>query len=561
MPWIPTAPDEVPTLGYYAIDWIAEMLNAPDDPNGGPLVLTREQEDFFLRWYEIDPTTGRFKHDRGLIGRPRGWGKSPFLAATALLEALADIVPGGWDANGQPVGRPWSSIRTPNVYITAVSEAQTRNTWLPLLEMAEGPVQDAYPGLEPLGTFVNLPVGQIRQLTSSARTVKGAPTVFAVLDQTEEWVASNGGLRLAQTIRTNAKKVGGRTLESPNAFIPGEGSVAEGSASYAEKILAGKTRATGLLYDHREAPSDTDMSDRESLVAGLRYAYGDSSDHPDGCTIHETPCAPGWAPIESNADAFWDPAMDVQMLRSDFLNQITHASDSWLSRPEWQARSIITLTDAGEVVEPLRPGDVVTLGFDGSRKRKRGTTDATALVLCRVSDGLLVPLGIWEQPDGPDGEEWRIPTDEVEAKIREAFDTYNVVGFYADPAKWEGYVAQWEARYGARLLAKASRSNPIEWWMVGGRRALVTRVLEQFRDAVLDGELIHSGSVTLTQHILNSRRRGNAAGYGIFKKHPDSEDKIDGAIAAVLAFAARLDALAAGAGATPRKRRQPRRIR
>lgn len=556
MPWKPTVEGEVPTLGWYAIDWMTAMLARPALGYYEPFVPYREQEDFILRWYEIDPETGRFRHDRGLLGRSRGWGKSPILAAVAALEALGDVVPNGWDANGQPVGAPWSHYKTPLVQIAAVSEEQTRNTWQPLLEMLrEGPVSDEY-AIDPMDTFVALPRGSIRQITSSARTTKGAPSTFAVLDQTEEWVPSNGGNRLAQAIRTNTSKNGGRTLESPNAFIPGEGSVAEESAAFAAAIREGRARSGGLLLDHREAPADTDMSDYDSLIAGLRVAYGDSSAHPDGCVLHDPPCAPGHVDLDALVSRIWDPATDVQVARSDFLNQITHASDAWISRPEWNSRDLNLLAPDAP---GLTKGDVITLGFDGSRKRTRGVTDATALIACRVPDGLIVPLGVWEQPDGKAGDDWRIPTDEVDAKVREAFAEYTVVGFYADPAKWEGYVAQWEARHGASLKVKASRSNPIEWWMTGGRSALITRALDQFYSAVVDGELTHNGSSVLTRHVLAARRRVKATGYQIYKEHPDSPNKIDAAIAAVLAWQARLDAVAAGVGVIV-KRGTPRRI-
>lgn len=558
MPWKPTVPGETPTLGYTMIDWYADELNAPDDPNGGPLVLTREQEDFVLAWYAIDPKTGRFLHHRGLLGRPRGWGKSPILGAIGLGEGLGPCVFDGWDADGQPVGKPWSMVRTPLIHVAAVSEDQTKNTWDAILEMAAGPMVDDYRGVELLDTFINFPVGQMQRITSSARSVKGARTILGIMDQTEEWVRSNGGLVLAQNMRTNAAKVGGRTLESPNAFIPGEGSVAEESAAYAQKIAEGRARNKGLLYDHREAPADTDLTDRTSLIAGLRFAYGDSSDHPDGCVLHDPPCDPGWAPIEGNADMFWDPANDVQKLRSDFLNQITHASDSWVTRPEWNARSAAVLDPAPP--EP-KPGDVITLGFDGSRKRAHGRTDATALVACRVSDGHLWLPGLWEEPDGREGDDWRVPADEVDAMVRELFTTYRVVGFYADPSKWEGFIAQWEAKFGAQLKAKASRQNPIEWWMSGGgNRAKVTKALDAFLDALLDGEMSHAGDSRLTRHLMNARKRTNPQGYGIYKQFPDSPDKIDAAIAAVLAWQARLDAVAAGVQQTRRKKRQPKRL-
>jgi len=865
VPWMPSVPGEIPTLGWTMIDWYAEYLASPDDPDGGPLVLTREQEDFVLRWYSLTPTTGRFPHHRGLLGRPRGWGKalaldtplptphgwvtvgsvavgdvvfgsdgqpcnvvgksqiwyadtyrvsfsdgaeivasgdhlwvvrdrnriasetlttrelvsrgvmlgssrgraeyrfrvamtgplalpdadllidpyvlgvwlgdgdsdagritchphdceivdhlrgigvlnnkhipggylrgsaaqrlallqglmdtdgsiydrgtceftttsprlrdgveellaslgikfrtyesdailhgkacgrkwrtkftahadtpvfrlarkwgrqrstpvgnvpsrtrrivavtpvetmptqcievdsadrtflagrqmvpthnSPILGAAGLGEGLGPVLFDGWDADGQPVGKPWSEVRRPLIHVAAVSEAQTKNTWDAILAMCAGPVLDAYPGTEPFDTFINFPIGQMTKVTASARTLKGARTVLGIMDQTEEWVPSNGGIKLAQVMRTNAAKVGGRTLESPNAFIPGEGSVAEESAAYAAKILEGKTRLDGLLYDHREAPADTDLTDRDSLIAGLRFAYGCSSDHPDGCVLHDPPCKPGWAPIESNADMFWDPANDVQRLRSDFLNQITHASDSWITRPEWNACS-------AAVVEPSPPspsrGDVITLGFDGSRKRSHGKTDSTALVACRISDGYTWIVGLWEEPDGPEGADWRVPSDEVDAVVRETFATFRVVGFYADPARWEGYVAGWEARFGVQLRVKATRMNPIEWWMTGGNRSRVTKALNAFLDAVLDGEMCQSGDARLARHILNARRRTNPTGYGIYKQHPDSPDKIDAAIAAVLAWQARLDAVAAGAAAPPRRRRsRPRRL-
>src|SRR5690242_14777525 len=119
MPWKPSEPFEVPTLGWDVLDWITEFLAAPGKAEYEPFRPYREQEDFILRWYEIDPKTGRFKHHRGLLGRPRGWGKSPLLAALAVVEALADVVPDGWDADGQPVGKPWSTIRTPLVHIAA----------------------------------------------------------------------------------------------------------------------------------------------------------------------------------------------------------------------------------------------------------------------------------------------------------------------------------------------------------------------------------------------------------------------------------------------------------
>ncbi len=554
MPWKPSEPGEVPTLGYAVIDWITENLAAPDRGEYEPFVLYPEQALFVLRYYELDPRTGRRRRRRGVISRPRGWGKSPFLAALACAEALADVVPDGWDANGQPVGKPWSTVRTPLVQIAAVSETQTKNTWTPLLEMLDGPAVDNYPGLEPLDTFVNLPRGRMEPITSSARTVKGNKPVFVVLDQTEEWVPGNGGPRFAEVIRINAAKIGGSTIESPNAYTPGEDSVAEASAAFFDMINEGRAKDDGLLYDHREAPADTDMTDRASLLGGLRFAYGDSSADEAGCAIHNPSHPPGHVDLETLIATVWDPSTSPQTARADFLNQITHASDSWLTQPEWAH-----VADPTKVVADL---DQITLGFDGSRGRSRGKPDATALIACRVSDGHLFELGVWEAPDGPGEADWQPPMTAIEAAIAHAFTKYTVVGAYMDPAKdWRSHVNTWEATYAGRVTVKSTSDHPFEWWMTGGRSGLVQRAIESFEGAVRNGDLSHSGEYALTRHVLNARRRIKAGKLALGKENDYSPRKIDAAVAAVLAWQCRLDAVAKGVTTQAAESWVPRRIR
>lgn len=58
MPWKPDHPGDYPTLGYDVIDWISEHLAAPDSAEYKPFVLYPEQEDFVLRFYELDPKAG-----------------------------------------------------------------------------------------------------------------------------------------------------------------------------------------------------------------------------------------------------------------------------------------------------------------------------------------------------------------------------------------------------------------------------------------------------------------------------------------------------------------------
>lgn len=552
MPWKPSEPGERPTLGWYVLDWIEENLTVVDGPAvGEPLVFTQEQAQFILRLYEVNPDftgsaiTGRVLNNarivrRAVLSRPKGWGKSPLVAALCLVEALGDVVLDGWDANGQPVGRTWASLgMKPKVQIVAVSEDQTANTWEPCLDMARsGPVYDNY-AIEPMESWINVPKGRVEAVTSSGTSREGFRPVFTAMDQTESWTRSNGGKKLAATIRRNLGKVQGCSVETPNAFNPGEDSVAEKSYEGYAAQLAGRARVAGLYYDHREGYPETDIEDRESLVKGLKFAYGDSAD-----------VAGGWVNLDRIADEFWDTSTDPQDARRYYLNQITHASDAWLSQLDWAA---IKDTDS-----PLQDGDAIAIGFDGSRGRARGKADATALIGCRIKDGHLFQIGVWEAPEGATGRDWSPPTVEVDAAVRHAFGKWRVVAFYADPSGWVEHVVRWESEFGRRVRVKCSPMNPFTAWPKGKGTA-VAEYVERLRQAVAvsaqgvdeDGnevtpEVTHDGSYGLTRHMLNARMRPCRNGYLIHKAYPDSPQKIDAAYAAVMAYKGRLDAIARG---------------
>lgn len=544
MPWRgPQYKGEIPTLGPLILGWMIDNLAAPDRIDYEPFYPTREQAKFLFQFYAISPATGKRLYRRAVYSRSKGSGKSPFLGAISAAEALAPVVPDGWDSDGEPVGRPWSSIRTPWVQIAAVSEDQTQNAYAPLLEMLRsGPVMDNYPGLDPMQSFIALPHGRIEFVTSAATSREGNRPVFVVLDQTEEWKPANGGVRLAQTIRRNLGKTSGSSIEAPNAYVPGLDSVAETSAEYAQAIREGRAVEAGLLWDHREAPPETDLEDPVSLRKGLVHAYGDSAIE-----------AGGWVDVERIMHEIWDPSTPPETARQFYLNQITSASDAWLAQPEWAA-----CVDVNKVIGDR---DQVVLGFDGSRKRVHSTTDATALIGCRVSDGHLFVVDVWEEPRGAAGRDWEVPTGAVDAALRSAFKRWSVIALYADPARWEGFVSKWEADFNHKLKVKVTSTHPCEWWMTGGRAGQTVRALEEFHSAVVHREMTHDGSGVLTRHVLNARRRQSRAGITIAKEFPESPNKIDGAVASVLAWRARLDAVAAGFGTADRSRYVPKRIR
>jgi hypothetical protein len=113
-----------------------QVCAIPDgDRMGEPFILTDEQFRTYLHHYRIDPWASRFTHFRGTqLTRPQKWGKGPFAASWVCGEAHPEspVLFDGWDADGQPVGRPWA---TPHIQITAVSEDQTDNVFRALLPM------------------------------------------------------------------------------------------------------------------------------------------------------------------------------------------------------------------------------------------------------------------------------------------------------------------------------------------------------------------------------------------------------------------------------------------
>ena len=120
--------DRFPTLGYDIADWMTTYLLQPDTDSMVGFVPTQEQLEFLVALYELDPESGKRVKHRGVLSRPRGWGKSPFAAAIACVEAMGPVLCDGWDADGQPVGVAWSTRRTTIVQMFDKTYDQTENT-------------------------------------------------------------------------------------------------------------------------------------------------------------------------------------------------------------------------------------------------------------------------------------------------------------------------------------------------------------------------------------------------------------------------------------------------
>ncbi|MFE4367940.1 MULTISPECIES: terminase [unclassified Streptomyces] len=407
---------------------------------------------------------------------------------------------------------------------------QTRNTMTVFPNLFSEEAIEKY-GIDIGKTIIYSAVGnRIEAVTSSARALEGGRATMNLLNETQHWVEANGGHAMAMTIAGNlAKSRGGgaRALEITNAPLPGEDSVAE-RTYHAWAKLRDKDPATphkaGVYYDSLEAPAIPNLGDREALEAGIIAARGDAT----------------WLDVDWIISTIYAGTYPAYQSRRMFLNQLVSDDDSLISPQAW---------DACETTDELKRGDRITLGFDGG-----STDDATALVAMRMSDRLIVPIGIWEQSDGPAGDGWEAPRDQVDGAVHHAFATYDVVGFFADVALWESEVESWSEEYRTRLAVKASGKSSVGRDMRGGLPE-ITQANERLVAAVEAGRVKHNGHRTLRRHVMNAKRKINRFGVSFTKEHRESKRKVDGYAATLLADLARHNLVESGKLKRPRSGR------
>jgi hypothetical protein len=434
---------------------------------------------------------------------------SPFAAVLALAEFTAPVRIADFDpaAPGGVRGKP---VDMPLVQIAATAESQTANTMRMVRALAAkaSPLARAY-GIDVGKTqYYKQPEGTLQVITSSANAAEGAESSCVIADETEHWKPSNGGPDLAATLADNLTKSGNRMLETCNAWVPGVGSVAEASWDAWVAQEEGKTRGESkILYDARVAPPDTDMSDPESLQPALEFVYEDCF----------------WQKIRPIMERIWDPRSSPDDSRRKYLNQPTAAIDAWTTPQAWSA-----LADPSELVAD---GDEIVAFFDGSKSR-----DATALIGCRVSDGYVFTIGVWE-PDTSHDTESVVPVAEVDAAVEQMFDQWTVLAFFADVKEWEGFTkVTWPGRYADRLLVHAvpegKDPQPIAWDM-RSRTYDFTLACELTETEIEERTFRHDGDSRVSRHVGNARRRPNRYGVSIGKESPDSPKKIDAAVCVI----------------------------
>lgn len=511
---------------YVALDWVEAHCVITSAGGVVPFRFTDEQLVFTAGHYRVsaDATRGQlakaFVYRRSQLVRAQKWGKSPLQAAFVCLEAVGPALFDGWAEGGEtyrcadngcgcgweytygpgePMGRRWL---VPIIQIVATSEGQTDNVYGLLRDMINlGPLAKVLPKTgEDVIRIPDRGEARIEPVSAKARSRLGARVTFAVLDETGVWTGQ-AGHSLATTIRRGLSGTGGRAVETTNAWDPGEDSVAQ--RTY-------EATAADVQRDFRMPPvglSWGDLAERRRIIE------------------HNYVGAP-WVDVEAIlAEAAELSEKSPAEAERFYGNRLVQGLGAWMPIGKWISR-------ARDVEVP--DGERIVLGFDGSE-----VDDHTAIIAETLDGHQWVPTyhggrrTIWDPREWPDG---RVPQLEVQAAFHELFDRFEVVRAYCDPPFWATMIDELAGRFPKRVF-RWETYRPMQ----------MHAALERYRDDALntDAAFSHSGDPELETHIRNAvelARRGSRYVLG----KASQPQKIDAAMAAVLAHEARADAVAAG---------------
>ncbi|GAA4120529.1 large terminase [Nocardioides fonticola] len=527
MPWAgPTFDGQICSLGYEVVDWLEEYAcHGPGDVMGQPLEFYKdpEIEDFIIRAYELDPATGRRKIRRGVLSAPKGRAKSEKAGLIGVAECVGPVRFDGWDANGQPVGRP---VVSPFVRCLATEEKQAGNTFQNIAyimgEWGRDTHPEIYGGITGVrdyqrATALSLPGGgQAVLSTAGAASKDGGKETFLVPDEIHLYTTDELRDMYATALRNTGKRKHAEpwALLTTTACRVGENSVWE---VLERRFRRGELGPEWLVF-HRQAKGRIDINDREHTLAQLRDVYGVAMD-PEL----------GWMVAEDVYSDMHDPTVcrDEAEAARYFLNVSMAGSDAWISKAvhERQGRA-----------DEVTFGEPITVGFDGSINN-----DTTVLRGCRMSDGFLFKLGSWPRPTtaGPD---WQVPRGEVLQRIRQVHKEYRVVRGYYDPHEWRSDIETLQGELGEDPVLETPR---VIGWPTN-RDIAMAAALDRLHTDLTNGEVFHDLDSEASDHYGNAYVWWKGRLRLVRKQNPNSSRKIDVVVGDALALEARADALAAG---------------
>jgi phage terminase large subunit-like protein len=433
------------------------------------------QREVIEEFYECDED-GNPRYRWGLLGVPKGNGKSPLDAWIALYHLLGEGSPSPW------------------IVCAAASDKQADIVFGHCRAVCE---------LSDLARLVdifrweirakNRMGGKIERVACSGGKLDGKTITLLLADELHEWeeehwtILTQGALKRDDT----------RILSTTTAGYSKE-TVLGREYDKCLKISSGEVPIANYYFKWWAAPDGADYTDRKVWAKanpGL------------GTTVS----------MQTLEDSFLNsPKAKFVRYR---LNGWTESEDFWLPRGAWER-----LGGSTDLVQ----GQPTWVAWDGSRK-----IDSTAIVCGQWAGAgddrrLVVRAKFWERPldlqTGQPDESWRVPVAEVESFVRSLAEEYDVRGIAYDPAFIQQSVQELEMQ-GLPM---------VEWPQTNPRMVPAS---ERLYEAILNGEIEHNGDATLARHIRNCEQRLTRDGGWRLDKSTDTKKKNDGGIALAMLIA------------------------
>lgn len=331
---------DFPTL-FVAGAWIESHCVVPDGfAKGKPFGLQGWQAWCTLnhyrvkvdaRWVPERPLLSQaFFYRRSQVVAPQKTGKGPWSAAMVCNEAVGPSLFAGWAGEGDfyecadhGCGCGWSyeyepgeamgmPRPTPLIQLTASSDDQTDNVYRPLQSMIRyGALADQMLIRE---GFIRLPNdGKIDTVTSSALSRLGNPVTHANQDETGLYTTSNKLRYVAETQRRGLSGMGGRSIETTNAWDPAQNSVAQ--STY-------EGRAADVFKFYRVPPKNLSYRDKRERRKIHEFVYKGSP----------------WVDLDAiEAEAAELMETDAAQAERFYGNRVVQGSGAWLPEGLWES--------------------------------------------------------------------------------------------------------------------------------------------------------------------------------------------------------------------------------
>lgn len=459
----PLSFDDAPPRGWERVVWFAERFLVV--PKG-----TGAKQPFRLRDWQVDivkeffPAEGERRPRQGLLSLPRGNGKTGLAAVLALYALFADEEEGA------------------QVLVVASDERQAGHVLRAARRMIElSPELSERTHIYADRIHVPQTDSEMRALPADEGALQGWDPTLMIVDELHV---------VTEKVWEAVTSAAGKREQSLSLAIS---TPADNTESVMWKLVQWGREGTDPLefvYVEYSAPDGCALDDEEAWKAA-NPALGDF--------------------LAIDALRSQKRTIREEAFRRYRLGQWVGSENTWLPFGVFETLARPHLVGKREKV---------VLAFDGS-----ASGDSTALVGCTVgAKPYVFVVGLWENPK-PGQPGWRVPREEVDQYVREAFKRFNVVEMACDPWGWRTEIESWAKRHGERRV--------LEWNTAHAAR--MAPATDRMYQLVVTGAMEHDGDERMVAHFNNAVAKNTNLGDLISKDKKGSTRKIDSAVAAIVA--------------------------